>query len=378
MTDYTIRTTTTPPASIRVIADPSFYITEAIAAAAAAEVSEAAAAASEAAATASETAAGASETAAALSAAAASVDADDAAASAAEAAATLAASLLKADNLSDLADAPTALINLGLTATAAEINALDGVTTSTAQLNSVQQFTGRNLIINGSGRVNQRGYVSGTVTVGANEFTLDRWFVITTGQSLTFTGDASGRTMTAPAGGVSTVIEGASIAGGTYVISWTGTATATVGGVSRASGDTFTLAANTNVTVTFSSGTFTNVQIELGSIPTPFERRPVGQELALCQRYYWRGLPAAALNFPSYTTGSVMAFIVSFPVFMRAVPTVAVVSTGATLGGLGAPSFGSPTQSGGRLLFTSTATAPNASIAFAAGNHCSADAELTA
>jgi len=36
------------------------------------------------------------------------------------------------------------------------------------------------------------------------------------------------------------------------------------------------------------SGTFdiANVQLEAGSAPTPFESRPIGTELALCQRYY--------------------------------------------------------------------------------------------
>jgi hypothetical protein len=38
----------------------------------------------------------------------------------------------------------------------------------------------------------------------------------------------------------------------------------------------------------FTSGTFaiTNVQLEPGAVATPFERRPIGTELALCQRYY--------------------------------------------------------------------------------------------
>lgn len=39
------------------------------------------------------------------------------------------------------------------------------------------------------------------------------------------------------------------------------------------------------------SGTWTigNVQLELGSVATPFEQRPYGMELALCQRYYAAG-----------------------------------------------------------------------------------------
>jgi hypothetical protein len=49
--------------------------------------------------------------------------------------------LLAANNLSDLVDAPTALTNLGLTATAAELNILDGVTASTAELNILDGVT---------------------------------------------------------------------------------------------------------------------------------------------------------------------------------------------------------------------------------------------
>lgn len=185
------------------------------------------------------------------------------------------------------------------------------VTVAASDINQFEQLSGRNLIINGSGRINQRGYVSGTATSAANQFTLDRWFVVTSGQNLTFTGNDSARAMTAPAGGVSQVIEGANIVGGTYVLNWTGTATATVGGVARTKGETFTLAANTNVTVTFTSGTFSDVQLERGSVVTPFEWRSIGHELALCQRYYQvvRGavafVAAAAGGFASSSLGYV-------------------------------------------------------------------------
>jgi hypothetical protein len=52
-----------------------------------------------------------------------------------------AGALLVANNLSDLADAPTALTNLGVTATAAELNVLDGITSTTAELNVLDGIT---------------------------------------------------------------------------------------------------------------------------------------------------------------------------------------------------------------------------------------------
>jgi hypothetical protein len=53
------------------------------------------------------------------------------------------------------------------------------------------------------------------------------------------------------------------------------------------------------------SGTFdiAQVQLEAGPVATPFEQRPIGLELALCQRYYQRGFQS--LQSPAYASNAV-------------------------------------------------------------------------
>jgi hypothetical protein len=81
----------------------------------------------------------------------------------------------------------------------------------------------------------------------------------------------------------------------------------------------------TNVVAT-TGATFyiTGVQLEAGSVATPFERRPYGTELALCQRYYYRisgEAPAIymAQGQAETTTGAVVTSY--FPVTMRDRPS---------------------------------------------------------
>ena len=62
----------------------------------------------------------------------------------------------------------------------------------------------------------------------------------------------------------------------------------------------------------------TNVQLELGSVATDFEHRSYGEELALCQRYYWS--TEARFYVQQYTSTHKMAQV-RLPVTMRGTPT---------------------------------------------------------
>jgi hypothetical protein len=77
------------------------------------------------------------------------------------------------------------------------------------------------------------------------------------------------------------------------------------------------------------SGTFdiAQVQLEAGSVATPFERRPVGTELALCQRFYQKtDTTASAGKRMLNSSGGSFAVNVSydFPVTMRVTPSLTV------------------------------------------------------
>lgn len=72
---------------------------------------------------------------------------------------------------------------------------------------------------------------------------------------------------------------------------------------------------------------FWGVQIEAGSVATPFERRPQQVELALCQRYYWRTTADnPSVTYATFCNGMTSAGyffgVVNMPTVMRVAPTL--------------------------------------------------------
>lgn len=155
----------------------------------------------------------------------------------------------------------------------------------------VSQFPQRrtkNLLINAGFRVNQRGYVSGTATAAADEYTLDRWRVLVSGESIAFSALGADNTITSPAGGLGQKIESINIRGGVYTVQWSGSATCKVNGVERKTGESFVINADTETDVVFYGGDVNKPQLESGSIVTEFEYRNIEEELILCRRFFER------------------------------------------------------------------------------------------
>jgi len=127
-------------------------------------------------------------------------------------------------------------------------------------------FGFKNYIANGSKRVNQRGYADGVLADGVYGY--DRWKGADS--------DANREQ----------IIEQQNIISGTYTISFNGGGTATVAGTSGlSSGDDVVITVSSDISVKVPKAA-TNIQLEEGSVTTPFEQRPYALELSLCQRYY--------------------------------------------------------------------------------------------
>lgn len=239
----------------------------------------------------------------------------------------------------------------------------------------VTPFGRRNLIINGNFTVSQRGdYSSATNLTSSDTYLVDRWKFSETTVSGTATHSTRMMRLDATSSGTGQVranqiIETQNILPNqTYTLSAyvksnkNGAGIAVFDDPTSSSGDTdvytalhsgsddwerlsvsfttraaepysffirFALTPNGNDTIT--SGEYIEikeVQLELGSVATPFEHRSYGEELTLCQRYYYRHADHSWFNANShigvgfYYVGGTVMTIVHFPTSMRTQPTL--------------------------------------------------------
>ena len=89
-----------------------------------------------------------------------------------------------------------------------------------------------------------------------------------------------------------TLVAGSNLTDGSVSTAWSGTQ------------HIATNHANTWVGATSRAWQLTGVQLEVGSVATPFEHRSFGEELGLCQRYYSREEAATGAAYKRYGTGS--------------------------------------------------------------------------
>jgi hypothetical protein len=133
---------------------------------------------------------------------------------------------------------------------------------------------------------------------------------------------------------------------GLYVYFGLGVGSTLAGTAGSWSGNFYVSATGATSVVGTNGATFyiTGVQLEVGSVATPFEQRQFGTELALCQRYYYKATTGTSYNQLAFcnirTTTSHYAFM-QLPVTMRANPTSVdygsigvIASWGATVVGL--------------------------------------------
>ena len=252
----------------------------------------------------------------------------------------------------------------------------------------VGAITNRNRIINGGMAIDQRNAgAAETITAGAAlAYRVDRWYAYCTGANVTgqqVQGATAGRfryRFTGASGCTSIgfgqrieQINSADLAGNTATLSvdlansllttvtWTAfyanTADTfgTLASPTRTQIATGTFTVNSTVTrystqiqipieavtgieIVFTvgaqtSGTWTigNVQLEPGSVATPFETRLYGNELTLCQSYFYR---LTSGNLPLYMnrTGGYKSIHLTYPVVMRTTPTITFTAAGSVFG----------------------------------------------
>jgi hypothetical protein len=106
----------------------------------------------------------------------------------------------------------------------------------------------------------------------------------------------------------------------------------------------------------------TGVQLEKGSTATSFDYRPIGTELALCQRYYYKRINSSGstiypLLISAYSTTAAQGKLLDLPVTMRSAPTAIASGTFTALNATGGPT----------TAFTATAVSGTTDVLYNTG-----------
>lgn len=261
---------------------------------------------------------------------------------------------------------------------------------TTVTSNAISGF--RNFLINGDFRVDQRnsGATKTFTAGGALSYSVDRWYGFCTGANVTgtqllgtddqqyyFIGAAGNTSVgfgqriealssSCLVGKTATLSVSLGSSNGSYSVTWsayranttnafgtlasptrtliaTGTFTGTGSGITRFTASfAVPFAATTGIEIVFTHGALTSgslvfgkAQLEEGAVATLFEQRPIGLELALCQRYYALIASGNGVFVGNAAMQSTTAFesVIPLPVQMRATPTL-VATTGTDYYGI--------------------------------------------
>lgn len=197
------------------------------------------------------------------------------------------------------------------------------------------QATG-NRLHNAGFRVNQRAFTTGTA-LAAGDYGPDRWKAGAGGCTYIRlnVGGANIFQIQITAGTLVQIIEAQDLEGGSYVLSWSGTAQAQIngGGFSSSPLAVTGITVNTNLTVEFSTGFLSQPQFQAGTVAGAFDWCPVALDEIKCQRFFL----SANIQAAAYAAGagSVQGAFYPFPTIMRAAPSITLSSLSYANGSAG-------------------------------------------
>lgn len=260
----------------------------------------------------------------------------------------------------------TTLLRLALTNALAIADGGTGATTVAAARTNfgLDGYVFRNRLRNAAFAINQRA-VSGTVTLSAGQYGHDGVKAGASGATYTFTTSGLDTTISISAGTLILPIEAGLIEGGVYTLSHAGTAPARIwqgagtsgsGSYAAAPLQTGSLSAGSQTNVEFSTGTVLRPQLEPGSLPTAFERRPLPIEMRLCRRYFETSIPLGSAPGAALGAGnnyisapSNQLFFYSFNEAKAFAPTLTTYDGAGNVGK--ASYFSSGWQNNGNILY---------------------------